>query len=283
MKNPNIVIELKNVSKDYGKGDLLVNALKNVNLHIEQGEIVMIMGPSGSGKTTLLQLIGALLKPTSGDILIEKQNLNELSNKKLSKLRLNTFGFIYQTHNLLSALNALKNIEVILNLAGKKGKKAKALATKLLSDVNLDHRLHHKPSKLSGGEQQRVAIARALANNPSIILADEPTASLDSKTGYQIVEILRKIAKEHHTTVVVVTHDTRIKNLADRILWLEDGKLKVEWASSGVAIDPVCLMVIDPQTAEFSLEYQGKTYYFCMEECRKKFDKNPQQFDFGIT
>ena len=197
-------------------------------------------------------------------------------------MRLNTFGFIYQTHNLLSALSALSNVEIVLNLGGIKGKKAKNIATDMLNQMDLGHRINHKPAKLSGGEQQRVAIARALVNNPLIVLADEPTANLDSKSGYAVVEILRKIAKERRTTVIVVTHDTRIKNLADRILWLEDGKLKVEWTSKGVVIDPVCLMVVDPLHSEFASEHNGKRYYFCMEKCKKQFDNNPNQFDYGV-
>ncbi len=143
----------------------------------------------------------------------------------------------------------------------------------------MGERLNHKPSKLSGGEQQRVSIARALANNPSIILADEPTANLDSKTGYEVVQILRKVAKESQTTVVVVTHDSRIKNLADRILWLEDGKLKVEWSSKGVVIDPVCLMVVDPSTAKHFVDHGGKKYYFCMERCKHEFENNHESYD----
>jgi putative ABC transport system ATP-binding protein len=277
-----IVIELKNLSKVYGVGHTEVKALDNVSLHVEKGEIVLIMGPSGAGKTTLLQIIGALLRPTNGDVFINSELLSNLSSRELSKLRLNTFGFIYQSHNLLGALNAVKNVQIVLNLAGIKGKKSKDAASNSLIGLGLGHRLSHKPSKLSGGEQQRVAIARALANNPSIILADEPTANLDSKTGYEVVNILRRVAKESETTVVVVTHDTRIKNLADRILWLEDGKLKVEWSSKGVVVDPVCLMVVDPLTTKYVSDHGGKKFYFCMEQCKHEFERDPERFEYGI-
>lgn len=282
MKNPNVIIEIKDLSMQYDSGHTAVQALDNVSLHIEKGEIVMIMGPSGSGKTTLLQIIGALLKPTSGDVFINSKNLKEMKKRDLSKLRLGTFGFIYQTPNLLGALNALKNVLIVLNLAGIKGKKATKIATDLFDRLSLGHRLDHKPAKLSGGEQQRVAIARALVNNPSIILADEPTANLDSKTGYNVVKILRNAAKESQTTVVVVTHDTRIKNLADRIIWLEDGKLKLERASKGVVVDPVCLMVVDPNETIYVSEHKGKKFYFCKESCKLEFERNPAQFEFGI-
>ncbi|MFQ6128523.1 MAG: ATP-binding cassette domain-containing protein [Thermoplasmata archaeon] len=272
------LIELIDVTKIYGSGQTGVKAVDSVNLHIPKGEITFIMGPSGSGKTTLVQLIGALLKPTSGEVIISGRSIAALHEKELSRVRLKTFGFIFQTPNLLASLTALQNIELVLNMARIRGEGAKEIARRRLGRLNLGHRLSHKPSELSGGEQQRVAIARALANNPQIILADEPTANLDSKTGYAVVELLRKIAKEEEKTVVIVTHDLRIRYLADRVLWLEDGRLSVRW-SNGVTIDPVCLMVVERARTRTISEHRGKRYYFCSLECQKKFEKNPARYE----
>lgn len=282
MKNPEIIMEISHLYKIFGKGHTSVKALDDISLHLEKGELILIMGPSGSGKSTLLQIIGALLKPTEGEVIVEGMNYNSISERKKAEIRLRTFGFIFQSPNLLTALTALQNIELVLKLGGLKSKKRKELAVKLLEKLSLGHRIHHKPSKLSGGEQQRVAIARALANNPSIILADEPTANLDSKSGYNIVKILRSIAKEQNKTVLIVSHDTRIKNLADRILWLEDGRLKVQWSPDGTFVDPVCLMVVNPNETEYKIKHQGVTYYFCTEKCKQEFEKNPRIYEFGI-
>ena len=275
-------MEISHLHKIFGKGHTSVKALDDISLHLEKGEIVLIMGPSGSGKSTLLQIIGALLRPTEGEVMVEGVNLNSISERKKAEIRLKTFGFIFQSPNLLAALTALQNVELVLKLRGLKSKKRKELAVKLLEKLNLGHRIHHKPSKLSGGEQQRVSIARSLANNPSILLADEPTANLDSKSGYNVVQILRSIAKEQNKTVLIVTHDTRIKNLADRILWLEDGRLKIQWSPEGTSVDPVCLMVVNPNETGYKIKYQEVTYYFCSEKCKQEFDKNPRIYEFGI-
>jgi putative ABC transport system ATP-binding protein len=282
MVKGDIILDIKNLTKEYGTHEIKVVALNKVSLHVERGEIIMIVGPSGAGKSTFLQIVGSLLKPTHGEVILEGTNLTDYSGRALSKLRLHKFGFIYQSHNLLAALTAIKNIEVVLNIAGIKGKEAKNKAEELLTKLGLGERLDHKPSELSGGEMQRVAIARALANNPSIILADEPTASLDSETGFKVVQLLRDVAKENKTTVVIVTHDTRIKNLADRILLLSDGKLTFKSSTSGAVIDPVCLMVLPPGKTNYLSEFEGKMYHFCMERCKKEFDKNPSQYLLGI-
>ncbi len=274
--NP-VVIELKDVSKHYKIGAEIVRAVDEISLHVIAGEIVVIMGPSGSGKTTLIQLIGALLKPTSGDVIVNGVNVARLGEKKLPHFRLQSIGFIFQTPNLISSLTALQNVELVLNLAGIKGKKARLQAEILLKRLNLQHRLHHKPSKLSGGEQQRVAIARALANDPMIILADEPTANLDSKTGHEVMELLKEVAKEKGKTVVIVTHDPRITDLADRILWLEDGKISLKWAKIQ-PIDPVCLMTVEETDASLSMELQGSQYYFCSLNCKKAFEQESQKY-----
>ncbi len=277
LKDQDVVIELKNVSKYYQSGEFIVKAVDNVSLHIIKGEIIVIMGPSGSGKTTLIQIIGALLKPTHGSVIINGVNIVDLSEKNLAKLRLKSIGFIFQTPNLIASLTAQQNVELVLNLDGTKGKKARQKAKKMLTRLNLHHRLVYKPRKLSGGEQQRVAIARALANDPLIILADEPTANLDSKTGHRVMELLREVAKEKGKTVVIVTHDPRIKDLADRILWLEDGKIRLKWSKTQTT-DPVCLMAIENTDTSLIFELNGENYYFCSSQCKKEFEREPQKY-----
>lgn len=273
----NIAIDLRHLSKVYGSGHVAVKAVEDVSLHVARGEMVAIMGPSGSGKTTLLQMIGALLKPTSGDVFIDSQNISALSEDELPRVRLQNFGFIFQTPNLLSALTAAQNVELVLNLAGKKGRSARQRTTELLGQLGLDDRLAHKPAQLSGGEQQRVAIARALANNPPVLLADEPTANLDSKAGQSVMELLKKISREMGKTVVTVSHDLRIRYVVDRVLWLEDGRLRIRWAD-GVTIDPVCLMAVEKEKTPHIAEHEGERYYFCSPECKAEFGNNPSKY-----
>lgn len=221
-----ILLDLHNIRKVYGKGDAQVVAIDTVDLNIKKGEIVLIMGPSGSGKTTLLSIAGGLLRPTEGKVLLNNQNILSLSSDKLSAVRLMHLGFIFQSFNLLAALTALENVQVVLELAGVRSALAKERGIELLTRLGMGNRLSFKPENLSGGEKQRVSIARALANNPSVILADEPTANLDSKNGHEVMELLREIAKNEQRTVIIVSHDVRIKDIADRVLWLEDGKFK---------------------------------------------------------
>ena len=228
--NNKIAIDLQRLSKVYGSGHVAVKAVDDVSLHVTKGEMVAIMGPSGSGKTTLLQMIGALLRPTSGEVFIDGKNISLLSEKGLPRVRLQNFGFIFQTPNLLSSLTATQNVELVLNLAGKKGQGARQRAEELLGQLGLGDRLSHKPAQLSGGEQQRVAIARALANNPPILLADEPTANLDSQAGHGVMELLGKVAREMGKTVVTVSHDMRIRYVVDRVLWLGDGPPRGRWS-----------------------------------------------------
>ncbi|MBI2851338.1 MAG: ATP-binding cassette domain-containing protein [Chloroflexi bacterium] len=272
-----VAIELQHLTKIYGSGDLAVKAVDDVSLHIPEGEIVAIMGPSGSGKTTLLQMVGAMLKPSSGDVIISGKNIAVLPENDLCRIRLHTFGFIFQTPNLLASLTAAQNVELVMNLANHRGEKPRLRAIELLEELHLNHRLHYKPAKLSGGEQQRVAIARALANDPPVLLADEPTANLDSRTGHQVMELLRVIAKEKGKTVVVVSHDSRIRDVVDRVLWLEDGHLRVRW-TNGAVIDPVCLMIVAEDKVFATSEYNGQKYCFCSEQCLKEFQSNPQRF-----
>jgi putative ABC transport system ATP-binding protein len=220
------ILEMESVSKTYGKGHTAVNAVDHASMKIQPGVIVLIMGPSGSGKTTLLSIAGLLLKPTQGRLLISGEVINGKSQRQLSDLRLRTLGFIFQAYNLLSALNARENVEIVMNMAGKRGKDASKQATEILDKLGLGSRTHHLPADLSGGEKQRVAIARALANDPQLILADEPTGNLDSKAGEDVMELFcHGMGREQGRSMIIVTHNPAFERIADRVLWLEDGHL----------------------------------------------------------
>ncbi len=268
------VIEALKLVKTYGEDATAVKALDGVDLVVRKGEVVLIMGPSGSGKTTLLSIVGALLTPTSGTVKLAGEDVTVLSERDLPDIRLKHLGFIFQDFNLLSALSARENVELVLNLAGVKGAEATRRAEKILVDLGLGERLDFRPDKLSGGEKQRVAIARALANEPEILLCDEPTANLDSKIGHDIVRRLRAIAKEQERSVVIVSHDTRIREHADRVLWLEDGRFK---EVAGMAVDPVCGMSVEKDQA-VTKNYQGSDYYFCSAGCAREFEEDPGKF-----
>lgn len=218
-------LDLHNLTKIYGEGEAKVIAVDNIDLEINKGEIVLIMGPSGSGKTTLLSMAGGILKPTGGEIFVDNIEITKLDEGKLPDIRLANIGFVFQSFNLLSALTALENVQIVIELTGIKENLARKKAEDILKLLGLEKRMYFRPEKLSGGEKQRVSIARALANGPSVILADEPTANLDSKNGHEVMQLLHNIAKKENKTVVIVSHDQRIKDIADRILWLEDGKL----------------------------------------------------------
>lgn len=223
------VLQLQQVSKEYGSGRTVVTAADRVTLQVRTGEIVLIMGPSGSGKTTLLSMAGLLLRPTTGNVIVNGQHVRGLSQQQLATVRLHSIGFVFQAYNLLGALTARENVEVVLNMAGTKGKAARKRAVELLEVLGLGHRLEHKPASLSGGEKQRVAIARALANEPPLILADEPTGNLDSKTGQEVMELLCcRLGRGQGRAIVIVSHDHRLRQIADRVLWLEDGRLTEE-------------------------------------------------------
>ena len=219
------MVKVSNVTKDYMVGKMVVNALRGVTMKIGSGEFLSIAGPSGSGKTTLLNLIGALDYPDKGAIFIEGNNLATLSERELSCLRRDTLGYVFQQFNLLEELSAAKNIEMPLILAKKPKKFRKKRVKELLDLVGLEERGNHKPDQLSGGEQQRVAIARSLANDPKIILADEPTGNLDSKTGNSVINLLMSIAKEKEKTLIFVTHNTEQAKLAQRQITMHDGKI----------------------------------------------------------
>lgn len=219
------LIFLNKVTKSYKLGDdVVVNALKGVNLQIKKGEFVAIVGPSGSGKSTLMHLIGILDKPTTGEVILEGQNVRHLKEEKLAVLRNKHIGFVFQSFNLLSKTAAIENVELPLIYAGVAKDERFDRANKALLSVGLGERLNHTPSQLSGGQQQRVAIARALITNPSLILADEPTGNLDSKSGKEILTLLKDLNKNGHT-VVLVTHDMTVARNAKRIVEIKDGKI----------------------------------------------------------
>ncbi|HEY9651730.1 MAG TPA: ABC transporter ATP-binding protein [Coleofasciculaceae cyanobacterium] len=199
--------------------------LKGIDWDVKGGDIQLLMGPSGSGKTTLLSILAGLLTPTEGEVHLLGEDVTKMSPAKLAQFRLENIGFIFQGFNLFPALTASENIELVLNIKGIQGKKAQYQAQALLEQVGLGLHGNQKPSDLSGGQKQRVAIARALAGNPPLIMADEPTASLDSQSGHAVIELIRKLAKEGGSTVMMVTHDPRVIDVADRIAYLEDGVL----------------------------------------------------------
>ncbi|MCL5411044.1 MAG: ABC transporter ATP-binding protein [Patescibacteria group bacterium] len=222
------ILDIKNISKIYGSGHTEVKAIDNVSLQVNESEIVLIMGPSGSGKTTFLTMAGALLKPTSGSIFLNGQEITKLSEKELPKIRLQELGFVFQSFNLLASLTALENVAVPLIVAGVKKKEAFLKAKEALEKLGLGNRLSNLPRDLSGGEKQRVSIARALVNNPKLILADEPSANLDSKIGHEVMKQLCSVACEQKKAIVIVSHDDRIKDVAHRIINIEDGKIVKE-------------------------------------------------------
>lgn len=222
----NKLIELKNVSKIFRQGDAEIKAVDDLTWSMsDSGKLIAIVGPSGSGKTTLLNLFGALDIPTKGELLIEGRDISRFSEKELTSYRARKIGFVFQTYNLIPNLTALENVMLPMEFTRTNPNEAGKRAESLLQDVKMSHRKDHKPSKLSGGEQQRVAIARALANDPDIVLADEPTGNLDSRTGREIVTLLKDLAHAKNKTVIVITHDASILELADEKYTLRDGKI----------------------------------------------------------
>lgn len=230
------LVRLDNVSKHFGEGETRVDALRAVSIEVLPQQVVALLGPSGSGKTTLLNVIGCILDPSSGSMDLDGETVlrdGQWLRTDLRRLRLDKIGFIFQFHNLLPFLDATDNVAVVLQLAGMEMGVARARAVELLDYLEVGHRRSAMPSKLSGGEAQRVAIARALANNPRIILADEPTAALDSKRAGIVMDLLRKLAREQDAAIIAVTHDEKIFNRFDRIFQLRDGKLQA--ADNGAA------------------------------------------------
>jgi putative ABC transport system ATP-binding protein len=220
-----LVLETEKVDKVYKVGGRQVRALSDVSLQVKKGDFISIMGPSGSGKTTLLNILGCLDKPTDGKVILDGVDITKVAEKNLYKIRKYKVGFVFQTFNLLPYLNAIENVGLAMEGTKKSKDEKRKKAQELLKMVGLSEREEHRPQRLSAGEQQRVAIARALANNPAMILADEPTGNLDSKTGYEIIRLLGKLNIEQGTTIVIVTHDSHKAALAGRVLFLSDGKL----------------------------------------------------------
>ena len=219
------LIEMKNITKNYYLGETIVHALKEIDLKIEKEEFTAIWGPSGSGKTTLLNLIGTIDETSSGEIYFNDEIVNNITDNNKSEFRNKEIGFIFQTFNLIPVLSALENVMLPLQIQGISASKAKKEAFKRLCDVELEQYVNNRPDKMSGGQRQRVAIARALITNPSIVLADEPTANLDFKTSSSIIDIMKKINKRDKTTFIFSTHDQRLLDQMDRLIQLEDGKI----------------------------------------------------------
>ena len=216
-----MLLELKHIYKNYLQDKIVIPVLKDVNISIDEGEYVAIMGPSGSGKTTLMNIIGCLDRPTKGEFLLEGESIVNYNENRLSDLRLNTLGFVFQSFNLLPKQTALDNVALPLSYAGVPVKKRKEIAFQALKRVGLAERVHFRPSQLSGGQQQRVAIARALVNNPKIILADEPTGALDSRSGIQVMSLFQQL-NEEGVTIIMITHDA---NIAKKVLHIFDGEI----------------------------------------------------------
>jgi len=225
MSAPPPLLRVESLTKVFGTDRTRVVAVDRVSFETGAGEVTVVMGPSGSGKTTLLTMIGGLLRPSSGSVVIDGVEISALPARELPRVRRESVGFVFQTFNLLESLSALENVEVALNVAGSRRPRSRARARELLVAAGLEARLHFKARDLSGGEKQRVSIARALANRPALLLADEPTANLDSRHGAEVMQILRELVTEDDRAVVVVSHDVRLEAIADRVLRLEDGRL----------------------------------------------------------
>jgi putative ABC transport system ATP-binding protein len=223
MSDPAVTTE--DVRMVYGRGAAAVRALNGVSIEVRRGEVLLIVGPSGSGKTTLLQIIGALMRPTSGQVCVAGRPIGGLSPQALGRLRLEFYGFVFQAYNLIPALNGWENVAVALDLKGVRGAVAERRSRALLDEVGMSSRAEAYPAEMSGGEKQRVAVARALASDPAVILADEPTASLDSASGRRIIELLYNLASRQGRAVVIVTHDHRLLAAGNRAIAIEDGRI----------------------------------------------------------
>lgn len=221
-------LEVRNMTKTYDEGSSTITALNNVSMEVDAGEIVAIIGPSGSGKSTLLSAVGALLQPSSGSVIVNGKKIETLKEKELAKFRLNEIGFILQTSNLIPYLNVLDQLLLVKKMAGKVSSTDQQFAKQLLADLGLEKKLEKFPNELSGGERQRVAIARAFMNDSSVILADEPTASLDSKRAFEVVQLISNEVKKRKKAAIMVTHDERMLTYCDRVYRMEDGVLTLQ-------------------------------------------------------
>ena len=279
MSDTRPVIVASALEKVYGEGSSAVRALNRVSLEVQPGELILVMGPSGSGKTTTLSMLGGLLRPTAGSVRIKGVELTTLSEAQLAAVRLRRIGFVFQAFTLLSALTVEENILFPARLGRTNLQEARSRALDLMKRLGLSNRRTALPKSLSGGEKQRVAVARALINEPPLILADEPTGNLDSKSGQEVVMTLHDIARDEGRAVVIVTHDPRVEDVADHILWIEDGALRDrrsephDWAT-----DPVCGMRVDERTATIFSERAGMRHVFCTERCRERFVAEPEKY-----
>ena len=279
MAAPSPIIKAVDLVKTFGAGEAVVRAVDGVSLDVFPGELVLIKGPSGSGKTTLLSILGGLMRPTSGRVELNERDLTKLGERELAALRAREIGFVFQSYNLLAALDVEQNVLFPARLTPGDLDAARRRVAELIERLDLAPRRHARPDALSGGEKQRVAVARALINDPPLILADEPTGNLDSQRGLEVAMILHDIARTDHRAVVIVTHDERIEDIADRILWLEDGKLRDRKAQAHEwTVDPVCGMRVDRWTAKLFADYGGTSYAFCSQRCRDRFVATPAAF-----
>lgn len=231
------IVRAKGLAKEFVLGDSKLRALDDVNLDIFRGEYISIMGPSGSGKSTLFNMIGGLDRPTGGTVFIDEVDIAQLDATELAWLRCRKIGYIFQTFNLIPVMTALENVTLPMIFAGVYTDEAIERGIKLLEVVRLGDRLHHKPNELSGGQQQRVAVARSLANNPAIVLADEPTGNLDLKTGKEIIMLLKELNKKQGVTIISATHDLKMIDVSDRIVWIRDGRIERVEERKDVAVE----------------------------------------------
>jgi putative ABC transport system ATP-binding protein len=277
-----IVLSAEHLVRTFGRGHTEVRAVADVSVEVRRGELVLVMGPSGSGKTTLLSMLGGLLRPTSGRIVIDGTDIIGLSEAQLARVRARSVGFVFQTFNLLEALTVEENILFPARLLPGGMTEASDRASGLIERLSLGPRRRSLPRTLSGGEQQRVAIARALINAPPLILADEPTGNLDSAKGQEVMMILHDIARDEGRSIVLVTHDPRVEELADRILWLEDGALRDRKSEPHSWVrDPVCGMRVDEWTAAVATEHAGTRFVFCSHRCLDRFNSEPSRYLAG--
>jgi putative ABC transport system ATP-binding protein len=227
------LVKVEQVSKQYQQDSIVVDALDGVDLAVDGGEFMALVGPSGSGKTTLLNIIGGLDAPTRGQVWIRDQEIGRLPRSQLSRLRLREIGFIFQEYNLIPVLSAVENVEYVMLLQGVPDKERRERAESVLGEVGLEDYIHRRPTQLSGGQQQRVAVARAIVSKPAIVLADEPTANLDSRTGAALLDLMRDLNERHETTFIFSTHDPMVMERARRIVTLRDGKIVDDQAQTG--------------------------------------------------
>jgi putative ABC transport system ATP-binding protein len=274
-----LLIKVTHLTKRFGSGHTEVHAVNDVSFAVAEGELVLIMGPSGSGKTTLISMLGGLLRPSSGQIEVDGIDVTTLKESELPAVRAQKVGFIFQAFNLLDALTVEENILFPAQLMPGGIAEARSRGVGLIEQLGLSKRRKALPHTLSGGEKQRVAIARALINEPPLILADEPTGNLDSQSGQEVLMILHDIVRDEGRSVVLVTHDPRVEDVADRIFWLEDGVIRDRKSEQHAWVrDPVCNMRVDEWTATLFSEYQGQRYVFCSKRCLERFELEPQRY-----